>query len=1069
MKPRTLALAGAALALTFPAAAQTFRRPHFFVFSYGRPDSDAVENKETPDLTAMVKIWGYADGRTAVSSAQLAAEEIVDRFAANHLAHLEPGEVCISIQGFADPVIRAEPPGFFTEADRWQGMPDDLFDFPSGTDTFGTCHHPFLSNANPDPNVATLKRWMQDFVNEYEAIRTDAGHTPYYPQIPVPSRFYLDSEPQITWAGNDANSVWMLFQLSRDPTWYTQEVPGYPPGTTLHDLYEAQRAATGFNWPPDTDIENGATGLRSRRPGDDDHNRSFMLWWSGVCEHADNAVFKNCVYDVVHAKWPGMYERGGGGNSTTATYDYVRCGNYKRIDVDYENAATGWFVDSFGTANHATGYYPPRGPNNMYPRGWIEPFLIGGLAWTESTGKWICNKRNTSADVFSPELYLLDGYGQWTEYGLTWGTHADGSPVTCHQQPNLYLGHMDPPGQVLETLIESSLRLMRHTVEACIDSYGGRREGQLVPWVHMAEYPFGGYVPPTWTDQPRYVRRVLSMLRAKNVGEMIFFSGLNAQSVIPEEVAQAELAWYHSQEIVNEVYAARVGGFQRRVGTKPTGDTTPDDPASLEFTLPVNGAERVVQLRSQVAGSWQQTVLEVDFTGLQEYPSSGGARLNDYMINVECRVQDGAAEWGAVQAFDWLEHKWYWVQQVDPTEEEACGVGATLGYIPRYITGRTYGFYTPDRSVRITCDLRCPQQGTYRQFVSTAQLENSVVPGTLRLRLVHASTDLSTPFTSVYDLVQVAPFGGGNCSRNGCAGKEYCRYATPVVSPPGGNTSGGTISVWEKFVIDPVGSSPEHHDDWNFGYESEPGHWPQECDSSEYLTNSRFSLPEGNPLKQRATIQFSGPVWTDAPVSALLGDSSPYHVWYWITPTMQWREVTQVIDVDIARSSEGSCQALVSSKATQTMPPGYYAVTFNAVPNHDPNAIRYALYAGGTIQAPGPGPAANMGGTGDDHVGGNVEYHFRLYPDCNNDGCIDATDRMCHLGQGTCYGDLDDGSGLGVSDGGVDINDLLYFIAAYELGSLGADLDDGSGTGTPDEGVDINDLLFFLTHYEYGC
>lgn len=32
-----------------------------------------------------------------------------------------------------------------------------------------------------------------------------------------------------------------------------------------------------------------------------------------------------------------------------------------------------------------------------------------------------------------------------------------------------------------------------------------------------------------------------------------------------------------------------------------------------------------------------------------------------------------------------------------------------------------------------------------------------------------------------------------------------------------------------------------------------------------------------------------------------------------------------------------------------------------------------------------------------------------------------------------------------------------------------ADLDDGSGTGTPDNGVDINDLLYFLAHYEAGC
>ena len=68
-----------------------------------------------------------------------------------------------------------------------------------------------------------------------------------------------------------------------------------------------------------------------------------------------------------------------------------------------------------------------------------------------------------------------------------------------------------------------------------------------------------------------------------------------------------------------------------------------------------------------------------------------------------------------------------------------------------------------------------------------------------------------------------------------------------------------------------------------------------------------------------------------------------------------------------------------------------------------------------------------------------------------------------------CPADLDDGTGTGTPDGGVDINDLLYFLAQHEAGANAADLDDGTGTGTPDGGVDINDLLFFLAHYEAGC
>jgi hypothetical protein len=70
---------------------------------------------------------------------------------------------------------------------------------------------------------------------------------------------------------------------------------------------------------------------------------------------------------------------------------------------------------------------------------------------------------------------------------------------------------------------------------------------------------------------------------------------------------------------------------------------------------------------------------------------------------------------------------------------------------------------------------------------------------------------------------------------------------------------------------------------------------------------------------------------------------------------------------------------------------------------------------------------------------------------------------------GDCEADLDDGSALGVPDGGVTLEDLLFFLDAYALGGLAADLDDGTGTGSPDGGVTLEDLLFFLAHYEAGC
>ncbi len=68
-----------------------------------------------------------------------------------------------------------------------------------------------------------------------------------------------------------------------------------------------------------------------------------------------------------------------------------------------------------------------------------------------------------------------------------------------------------------------------------------------------------------------------------------------------------------------------------------------------------------------------------------------------------------------------------------------------------------------------------------------------------------------------------------------------------------------------------------------------------------------------------------------------------------------------------------------------------------------------------------------------------------------------------------CPSDMDDGTGSGSPDGGVTIDDLLYFLDRYAEGSVAVDLDDGTWSGTPDGGVTIDDLLFFLTRYAEGC
>lgn len=68
-----------------------------------------------------------------------------------------------------------------------------------------------------------------------------------------------------------------------------------------------------------------------------------------------------------------------------------------------------------------------------------------------------------------------------------------------------------------------------------------------------------------------------------------------------------------------------------------------------------------------------------------------------------------------------------------------------------------------------------------------------------------------------------------------------------------------------------------------------------------------------------------------------------------------------------------------------------------------------------------------------------------------------------------CIADIDDGTATGVPDGGVTIDDLLYYVLIFDGGDPAADLDDGSFSGTPDGGVTIDDLLFFLARFDAGC
>jgi len=94
-----------------------------------------------------------------------------------------------------------------------------------------------------------------------------------------------------------------------------------------------------------------------------------------------------------------------------------------------------------------------------------------------------------------------------------------------------------------------------------------------------------------------------------------------------------------------------------------------------------------------------------------------------------------------------------------------------------------------------------------------------------------------------------------------------------------------------------------------------------------------------------------------------------------------------------------------------------------------------------------------------------------LYSCLITNGCGDTVSESALVQVINCQADLDDGVGAGSCDGAVTIDDILFFLGAFEAGSEEADLDDDGepSVGTPDGAVTIEDLLFFLIHFEAGC
>lgn len=1135
MKNFLLASLAAVLAVAAPTIGQTLNRPVVHVWQAG-PGPTAASGA-FPGIVRFTRAQ-IDQGANPPLNAEAAADAVVEQIhvrrnlPAAHPDHLGEGQpVSLSFDGgFAryQPDIDeggayfASALRFFQEEDRLKtnerqsGADGEAFGFESNSAR--TYRHPFLRNALPNvpgnsEQPAKLRTWFVQFVQRYEWLRANST---VYADVPAPSYFYLDMEVIKGGAGGGADltatasetrhMLWVLahdhvFNSPSELIWNTRALPPYfGTNVTLANLYDAECRPL---LPGNPDI---LAKLNDGQRPDSDDNRPIMLWWDTVLRRAEDAVYKNCFFDVVAQTWPAC---------KTSNYNGMRLDGVAPVANGQSVPNTGWYLGSDDTRKIINGVeaYPARLPMRSLVRGKIEPwFLSGPQFWREATGVWDVSKQYTSGTMMAPELYLLGEFQQWHAENISpwngagFGLMPDGSPVPCHQQPNLYVGdsmlpdYFHPPAVtprlVLETLQESSMRRFRAIVEACIDSFGGHHEEELVPWVSMND---GGGV----AAHPFFLRRLLAMLRAHNVPEVVLFSGLNMDTDFEGGVA----LWKAARDVIDQAYASHVEHyFDLAAGAFPD-----EDPSKLEFVLKdAAGNPRTVDITSRAnIGSQGQLptisslTLVVRIGGLANYrtqpaqaQATGG---HGYMVVVEGTVTpaDGACPrkispmlTTKVSAQNWNEpFRSDAIRQVDPVEDDA-----PQSLPPRYSDSSGMIARAPNGNYdevpfRVVCDLRADASGP--DGPEYVDADGNLVLWVRQVEPLDGASwgeggpDCHLPwsFTSHIDLVQVIPFpfdapppapysGPRRPQPVDVADPDYSAwyYSNPTIRGQSG--AGG---FWEPASLDDAGSIPMHYDDWNYAHEGLGGHWPDACINNQhpansYLLSSAFGLAPANPDKQTATVKFTLPVWTDAPLGAA-PTFQPYRVWYWLPDIVQWVDFTSQMVVTIGRGSQGAmAEVTVASTGAHALPPGYYALTLNVLPPTSSDQP-YAVYCGGTTGYAqlAAQPNSFLYGANDEMIPA-IQYNFRLYPDCDAPyGCIDPLPEHRCPGTGACPADLDDGSGNGYPDGGVDINDLVFFMPKYEDGNILVDLDDGTGTGSQDGGVDINDLLFFLTHYEGGC
>ncbi len=278
------------------------------------------------------------------------------------------------------------------------------------------------------------------------------------------------------------------------------------------------------------------------------------------------------------------------GPGSLVAFDYARFNDLRwgsEIIKGYTSTLSSLFTHAPpGVDDYTPGLGWKHGDNQAWSKWYMSLAItsgdaaLGEAAYKKIRSAWSGVAKSSNYQSSSrvdglglPPRLITNRHGQ----GATWFKYAFKGSGDL-QAPVLYPAHVAHYNPAIDASHEqASVRVLRGNIESMVNSFGGGHEDEITPWIAVSgqkwmEVDKNGNCTGPDTDYHHvtkdYTRRILTMLRGKNINEFGAWCGH------PDQSCEAPVAddWDDFADVIDQVWDSDLSSFTVDVGLLQAGD-----------------------------------------------------------------------------------------------------------------------------------------------------------------------------------------------------------------------------------------------------------------------------------------------------------------------------------------------------------------------------------------------------------------------------------------------------------------------------------------------------------------